>query len=145
MTKLDEVLDELNSLDEPGLKKPRPPNEEEVNNAERDLGVMFHPDYRRFLLTASHVTFGILEPAVVTLEPAYRNLSKVARSGWKMGVPRDFLPICDDNADFFCLASDGSIHFWSHNGWDAVKWPTLAEWIKDRWIGWTLEFQKEET
>lgn len=144
MIRLDNVLDKLRSLDESNSGTSRLPTQEDVSNAERDLGVTFHPDYRRFLLTASNVTFGILEPAVVSPEPTYRNLIKVARCGWKIGVPKDVLPICDDNSDFFCLAPDGSIHFWSHNGWDDAKWPNLADWISERWIEWTLEFQKQD-
>jgi len=51
-----------------------------------------------------------------------------------MGVPGDWLPFCQDNADYFCL--DGRIvRYWSHDGETDEQWPDLGTWISEVWIG----------
>ena len=100
--RLSSVIARLRELNEPVPKPLRRPTEEEVDAAERDLGVTFHPDYRRFLLEASDVDVGVLEPAVVVPGMGYRDLRRVAWDGWDhWDIPRELLPICYDNADFY--------------------------------------------
>ena len=132
---LTEVLAELRDLNERAPKPFRLPTETEVNLAENSLGIKFSPDYRRYLLEASDVVFGALEPAVVTPDAGYLNLVEVAESAWEeMELPPDLLPFCEDNGDYYCLATDGTVKFWSHNGATDESWPDLATWIKEVWI-----------
>lgn len=130
-----EVLAELRNLNEPVPKPLRLPTETEVHLAESNLGLKFPDDYRRYLLEASDVVFGTLEPAVVTPDAGYLSLVEMAESAWsEMELPRDLLPFCEDNGDYYCLAADGSVKFWSHNGATDESWTDLATWIKERWI-----------
>jgi hypothetical protein len=110
---LTDVLAELRNLNEPVPKPLRLPTEAEVND----------------------VVFGALEPAVVTPDAGYLNLVEVAESAWDdMELPRDLLPFCEDNGDYYCLAADGTVKFWSHNGTTDESWSDLATWIKEVWI-----------
>jgi hypothetical protein len=98
----------------------RLPSEDEVAGAERELGKSFPPDYRRYLLEASDVVF--------------LDLVTMVREAWDLGVPRDWLPFCEDNGDYYCL--DGNtVRYWSHNGETDDKWPDLGTWINEVWIG----------
>ena len=132
---LTEVLAELRDLNEPVPKPLRLPTETEVNLAEERLGIKFPADYRRYLLKASDVVFGTLEPAVVTPDAGHLSLIEMSESAWsEMELPRDLLPICEDNGDYYCLAADGTVKFWSHNGTTDESWTELATWIKQFWI-----------
>jgi hypothetical protein len=134
--KMSKVIDELQRLTQPVSKPCRLPTENEVRAAEDKLGVKFPEDYRRYLLEASNVVYGTLEPAVITSDSAYLNLIEVVESAWgKMDVPRNLLPICEDNGDYYCLNEKGEVQFWSHNGTTNEKWADLATWIKEVWIG----------
>jgi hypothetical protein len=132
---LDYVFKELRELN---LQVPIPqrlPTEDEVALAELKLEIHFHPDYRRFLLEASDVVVPTKEPARVTLPPGRLYLVNIANDAWKkMHVPRDLLPICEDNADYYCMNKDGEIVFWSHDGITNERWKDLATWIKEVWI-----------
>ena len=127
----------INELRRRNIPVPRPlclPTAAEVDAAEGELGLTFPADYRRFLLEASDVVFGTKEPEVLTAPDGFPNLPQTAHEAWKMGVPRDWLPFCEDNGDYFCL--DGNIvRYWSHDGDTDEHWHDLATWISEVWIG----------
>ena len=133
--RLADVIAELRRLNQPVPEPLRLPTQVEVEAAERRLKRKFPPDYRKYLLEASDVVYGTLEPAVVIQDAGYLELSELAESAWsEMEVPRDLLPICEDNGDYYCLNETGEVCFWSHNGATGDKWPDLATWIKEVWI-----------
>jgi len=133
--RLADVIAELRRLNQPVPEPLRLPTQVEVEAAERRLKRKLPPDYRKYLLEASDVVYGTLEPAVVIQDAGYLELSELAESAWsEMEVPRDLLPICEDNGDYYCLNENGEVCFWSHNGATEDKWPDLATWIKEVWI-----------
>lgn len=134
--RLDEVIAELRKLNEPVPKPLRLPTIEEVEAAEAALGVLFHPDYREFLLAASDVVYGTVEPCTVAPGGGHTDLRNVALAAWAaVGLPRSLLPICEDNGDYFCMDAVGRVVFWSHDGRIRPEsWPNLADWIKRVWI-----------
>jgi SMI1-KNR4 cell-wall len=133
--RIEEVIAELRELNQPVQAPLRLPSEDEVTAAERLLDTEFPEDYRRYLLEASDVVFGSLEPAVVVPDAGYLYLVELAQSAWtEIELPRDLLPICEDNGDYYCLNNNGEVCFWSHNGTTDERWPDLATWIKEVWI-----------
>jgi hypothetical protein len=125
----------LRARNEPVPRPLRLPTVSEVDDAERRLGVPFPSDYRRYLLECSDVVYGTIESVTLTRPDSHTDLFKVVDSAWKSyGVPRELLPICETNADFYCMNSRGEILFWSHNGWSTEKWPSLADWIEQVWL-----------
>ena len=132
---ISDVIKELRELNELVPKPFRLPSKNEITEAENSLGIKFSEDYKRYLLEASDVVYGTKEPAVVTPNSGYLNLVQVANSAWsEMEVPKDLLPICEDNGDYYCLNEKGEVVFWSHNGAADEKWDSLADWIKEVWI-----------
>ncbi len=131
----DDTIVELRSRSQ-SVPKPLPlPTPEQVEAAESELGLRFPSDYVRYLLTASDVVFGSIEPATVANPQFHTHLTKVVVSARAYGVPYELLPFCEDNADFYCLAPSGMVEFWSHNGPANESWPNLAAWIEQVWLG----------
>ena len=132
---LPDVIAELRELNEPVPEPLRLPTEAEVAAAEDQLGVKFPADYRQYLLQASDVVYGSLEPAIVIPEAGHLSLAEIAENAWdEMEVPRELLPFCEDNGDYYCLNQKGEVEYWSHNGSTDEKWKNLATWIKEVWI-----------
>jgi hypothetical protein len=132
---LDEAFEELRSKNESVPLPLRLPTELEVEDAENRLGTSFPPDFRRYLLEASDIVCGTVEPVTITVPGSHTDLYRVVKDAWDVyGVPRELLPLCESNADFYCMNSDNEIVFWSHNGWSSEKWPSLAHWVKEVWI-----------
>lgn len=111
------------------------PSEAEVASFEELLGRQLHRDLRRLLLVASDVSVGTLEPVTLTNADSQTYFLSVIESARSYGVPESLLPICEDNADFYCLDDSGSVVYWSHNGNTGESWPDLATWIVEVWIG----------
>jgi hypothetical protein len=131
---LSEVLKELRRRDDPAPTSMPFPEPADVAAMEAVLETQFHPDHRQLLLEASDVSVGPLEPATITCPSSHTHLPKVVAKSRRCGVPHDLFPICEDNADFYCLTKDGCVVFWSHNGWDGRSWANLARWIQDVWL-----------
>jgi hypothetical protein len=134
---LDEAIQALRGRNEKVPISLRLPTEAEVATAEKELGVGFSFDLRRYLLQASDVVFGALEPVTVADPENHTHLPEVARAAWEeMDLPRDLLPFCEDNGDYYCLNKKGEAAFWSHNDRAVTgKWKNLATWIEEVWIG----------
>jgi len=132
--KLPDVIAELRNLNEPVPRPQRLPTEAEVNAAEQRLGVRFPRDYRYFLLHGSDVTYGTVEPAVVTANAGHLDLVEMAQAAWALGVPKESLPFCESNGDYYCLKPGGRVVYWSHDGATDENWPDLAHWIQSVWI-----------
>jgi|ERR1041385_1569356 hypothetical protein len=130
-----DAIAELRELNEDVPKPLRLPTAAEVTAVENQLGVKFPEDYRRYLLEASDVVFGALEPAIVISDAGHLSLVEMAETAWdEMEVPRELLPFCEDNGDYYCLNQSGEVEYWSHNGASDDKWKDLATWIREVWI-----------
>lgn len=136
MRGLEDTLLALRERNEDVPSPVAPATRAQVAQAERDLHFTFHPDFVQFLTEASDITHGTFEPGVLAEPGTHLDLLRIARSGWEdWGIPRDVLPFCEDNADFFCMRKDGSVFFWSHDGLlGPEEWPSLADWIADAWM-----------
>jgi hypothetical protein len=132
---LPDVIAELRELNETVPKPLRLPTADEVNAAEQQLAIKFPAEYRQYLLAASDIVYGALEPAIVIPDAGHLSLVEMAETAWdEMDVPRNLLPFCEDNGDYYCLNESGGVEFWSHNGATDEKWKDLATWIKEVWI-----------
>ena len=79
--------------------------------------------------------YGSLEPAIVIPDAGHLSLIDIAETAWEeMEVPRELLPFCEDNGDYYCLNQNGEVEYWSHNGSTDEKWKDLATWIREVWI-----------
>jgi hypothetical protein len=133
---LDQAIAKLRELNQPVPQPQRLPTPDEVSQVEERLGIQLHPDFRRYLLEASDVVYGALEPVTVTSPESHTDLYEVCRGAWEdYEVPRKLTPVCEDNGDFYCMDKKGQIVFWSADGATDEKWPNLANWIEEVWIG----------
>ena len=135
MADLDTAIARLRALNESVPKPMRLPSEEEVRAVEAESGVSFPSDFKRYLLEASDMVVGALEPVTVTDPDFHTYFPTVLADAREYGVPADMIPICEDDADFFCATQAGEVVFWSHNGATDERWPDIASWIENVWIG----------
>lgn len=133
---IDQVLELLKERRETVPKPLRLPTEIGVKQAELDLGFEFPEQYRKFMLEASDVVYGTLEPGLVLpdLMP-YICLRNIAKNGWAIGVPKEVLPFCSDNGNYFTLSQSGNIGYYDHD--DSSHRESEAEfkdWVMEDWL-----------
>lgn len=131
---IDKTIEELRSLNRPVPKPMTLPSKDEIESVQQELSFSFHPDYIKYLLSASDVVYGTKEPCSITIKNSSRYLVTVANDAWGNGVPREIIPICEDNGDYYCITGSGEVVFWTHNGISDERWADLATWIKQAWI-----------
>jgi hypothetical protein len=131
---LQATIETLRGLNEPVPRPFRLPTEAEVSAAERTLGTPFPADYRYFLLHGSDVAYGALEPAVVIPDCGHLDLVEMVQAAREVGVPKDHLPFCEENGDYYCLIPDSRVVRWSHDGLFSGRWPDLSHWIQEVWL-----------
>ena len=134
---LDEAFARLRERNEPVPTPGRLPTEADLKAAEGKLHSKLPADLRRFLLEASNVVYGTLEPVTLGNDDAHTDLVQVAQSAWKdMGLPRNLTPLCEDNGDYYAMTPSSEVRFWSHDERKVTEtWKDLATWIEDVWIG----------
>ena len=126
----------LRRLSETVPRPPRLPTYSEISDAENVLGLSFHPDFRRYLLEVSDVTYGIFEPVTITVPGSPNDLATItieSRKHWQL--PSDYSPICESNSEIYCVTPEGKVIYWPHDGTSKESWPNLASWIENVWIG----------
>ena len=131
---LSEAIAQLRSLNEPVPKPFRLPTLDEVAHAEAEIGVAFHSDLKEYLLEASDVVVGTLEPITIVPPESHTHVASVLANARLAGIPEDSIPICEDNGDYYLIHPDGHISYWSHDGFSDERWPKLSDWIKNVWI-----------
>ena len=102
---------------------------------EHELGISFLDDYKIFAKEASDSVFNGKDALRLTENRnSPRELLSVISEARAQGVPYSWLPICEDNGNYYCLLADGTVSYWSHDGYSNETWPSLASWIKHAWI-----------
>ena len=102
---------------------------------ERELGVSFPNEYKIFAKEASDSIFNGKDTLRLTADRnSPRELLNAVAEAREQGVPKSWIPICEDNGNCYCLLENGSVSYWAHDGPSNQIWPSLASWIKHSWI-----------
>ena len=115
------------------------PDEDLLVEIEEQLLMALPDDLREYLLDASDVVYGTLEPVTVADPRSHTYLPEVAAQAWNDGMPRHLIPICQLGDGYYCIGEEGDVHYW--NGLKLGKdpqgdkeWANMAEWIRDVWL-----------
>ena len=136
MSKLDKTIEKLKIISYGKKMNIYLPNDDLLNEYEQKTGIILSEDYRKVLKSISNVFYGTKELLSVTNNSEYyRELSVALNDTRKMGIPKDWIPICEDNGDYYCLNSKGEIKYWSRDGCSDESWENLESWIEQVWIG----------
>lgn len=131
---MEEVLEKLKALAE---KVPSPltlPDEDELVTIEEQLLLPIPSDFRQYLLIASDVVYGHVEPAIVTDSGAHNYLPEMAAIAWSYGLPRYLLPFCETTKGYYCIDPDGLILLWEDGKFSDKQWDNLWQWIAEVWL-----------
>ncbi|MBM0142173.1 MULTISPECIES: SMI1/KNR4 family protein [Pseudomonas syringae group] len=132
---LNSAIAELKSSRIPLPRPQQLPDDELLNTYEQELGVSFPSAYRTFAKEASDsICNGKDALRLTASRDSPRELLDTVIEARQQGLPKSWIPICEDNGNYYCILEDGTVRYWSHDGSSNESWPNLASWIKQAWI-----------
>ena len=106
-----------------------PPSDEEIKEAEVKLGFNFPDEYIEFIKSGYILGNAPLEALEINSPGSHVDIYEAIESARKYyELPKNLLPILEDNSDYYCLNENGQVVFWSHNGTTDEKWNNVKEW-----------------
>jgi hypothetical protein len=131
---MEEILDLLREYNETVPVPLDLPDEDQLIVAEEEMLLPIPRDMREYLLKASDVVYGSLEPVTVADPNSHTYLPEVAAVAWSLGVPRYLLPLCEVNGAYYCVEQEGEIVFWRDGELTDDNWLTIWYWVREVWL-----------
>lgn len=131
---MEEILELLRDNDQPVPVPLALPDEDDLVEIEEELLLPIPRDVRTYLLEASDVVYGSLEPVTVADPNSHTYLPEVAALAWSVGVPRYLLPICEDHGNYYCVDPEGEVVFWRDGDLTDETWDSIWQWVRDVWL-----------
>lgn len=129
--------DVIELLQESNLDVPVPlelPDEDDLVEIEEQILISLPDEYKLFLLEVSDVVCGSIEPATVTDSQSHTYLPEMAATAWDVGMPREYIPICEHADGFYCITQEAEILLWAGGELTEEEWPSIWDWAKDVWL-----------
>lgn len=134
MSDIDEVLDLLRENNQSVPVPLELPDHEQLVEIEEEILLPIPRDMRQFLLEASDIICGSLEPVTAADPNSHTYLPEVTSHAWEMGVPRYLIVLCEDNGNYYCVEPDGEVVFWRDGELTGESWPSVWHWARDIWL-----------
>jgi hypothetical protein len=110
------------------------PDHDQLVDIEEEILLPIPRDVRTYLLEASDVVYGSLEPVTAADPNSHTYLPDVTATAWALGVPRYMLPICEERGAYYCVDPDGEVHLWRDGELEEDTWPSIWQWVRDVWL-----------
>lgn len=111
------------------------PDMDDIVEAQEALLIHIPLDVRDYLLNCSHVIYGNLEPVTLADPNSHTYLPEVAAEAWSKGMPREYVPICQVGADYYCVDEDGIIYLWqAGEEMPEQVADNIWYWVRDVWL-----------
>ncbi len=130
----EEIIDMLRDSNQPVPVPLDLPEEDVLVEVEEQILLPIPRDMRTYLLEASDVIYGSLEPVTAADPYSHTYLPEVAAVAWSLGVPRYLVPLCEDNGSYYCVEPEGEVVLWRDGDLTDETWPSVWHWIHDVWL-----------
>ncbi|MGS0683225.1 SMI1/KNR4 family protein [Shewanella sp. 125m-7] len=108
---------------------------EQIVEVEEEILIPLPMELKEYLLYASDVICGSLEPVTASDPHSHTYLSEVTSYAWSIGLPREFVPICQQGDNFFFISQEGQIQLWQDGEIDEEEtWESFWDWAEDVWM-----------
>ena len=133
---MEDVIELLRERHEGGLVALELPDEDRLVEIEEQLLIPLPGDYKEFLLNASDIICGSLEPATVMDDYAHNFLPEMAANAWEQGMPRYLIPVCETPNGIYAMSQEGSVLLWvpGEGIREEEEWGSSWQWARDIWL-----------
>ncbi len=131
---MQEMIEELHEVAEQVPVPLELPEHDQVVDAQEQILMPLPADFREFLMEATDVIFGTLEPVTVADPSSHTYLPEVTSTAWSLGMPREMIALCESREGYYCVAQDGEIKLWRDGDYDDETWENIWYWVRDVWL-----------
>lgn len=131
---MQEMIDELREVAEQVPVPLELPEHDQVVDAQEQILMPLPADFREFLMEATDIIFGSLEPVTVADPSSHTYLPEVTAMAWSLGMPREMIALCESAGGYYCVAQDGEIKLWRDDDYDEEVWENIWYWVRDVWL-----------
>ncbi|WP_286237721.1 SMI1/KNR4 family protein [Neptuniibacter halophilus] len=110
------------------------PDDDDLVEIEEQILISLPDEYKEFLLEVSDVICGSLEPATVADPQSHTFLPEMAATAWDIGMPREFIPVCEHAQGYYCISQEAQIFLWQRDEGLVDEWPSIWNWAKEVWL-----------
>lgn len=112
------------------------PTEDDLLDIHEQLLLHIPYQLREFLLNASDIVLGSLEPVTASDPQMHTYLPEVAAQAWEQGLPRHLMPLCVNGTDYYAVAPDDEVLTWCAIKQDFLdqSWESVWDWAHDYWL-----------
>ncbi len=133
---MEDVIELLRERHEGGLVALELPDEDRLVEIEEQLLIPLPGDYKEFLLNASDIICGSLEPATVMDDYAHNFLPEMAANAWDQGMPRYLIPVCEAPNGIYAMSQEGAVLLWVPGAGisEEEEWGSIWQWAREIWL-----------
>ncbi|WP_299177111.1 SMI1/KNR4 family protein [uncultured Neptuniibacter sp.] len=110
------------------------PDEDDLVEIEEQILISLPDEYKQFLLEVSDIICGSIEPATVADPQSHTYLPEMAATAWDVGLPREYIPICEHSGGYYCISQQAQILLWLYDGSIDDEWSSIWTWAKEIWL-----------
>ncbi|MDO6619753.1 MULTISPECIES: SMI1/KNR4 family protein [unclassified Shewanella] len=131
---MNDIIEMLQDLSETVPVPLELPTFEQLVEVEEQILISLPNDLKEYLLFASDVIYGSIEMVTASDPYSHTYLPEVTSYAWSIGMPREYIAICQQGDNFYCIDQEGNVrHFYKGRMVD-IMWESLWDWIQDIWL-----------
>ncbi|SMF48657.1 SMI1-KNR4 cell-wall [Alteromonadaceae bacterium Bs31] len=115
---------------------PEQPTMDDIVDVQEAMLISVPGELRDFLLNSSYEIYGHLEPVTIADSNCHTYLPEVAAEAWARGMPREFIPLCQDRSNIYCVSESGAVYIWNETLGEEPEEVAgdVWEWVRDIWL-----------
>ncbi len=110
------------------------PDEDDLVEIEEEILLPIPVSYKSFLMNASNLVCGALEPVTATDPQLHTHLPEVTAEAWANGLPRDLIPLCQMGDGYYCVNQQGEVQLWQDGQLGEDTWEDVWQWALLIWV-----------
>ncbi|WP_196140031.1 SMI1/KNR4 family protein [Aliikangiella sp. G2MR2-5] len=111
-----------------------PAEDDDLVEIEEEILLPIPADFKDFLIHASHIVYGSLEPVTAHDSHLHTHLPEVTAQAWAEGLERDLIPLCAVGMGYYCVNQEGEVLLWQNGEMTDEYWESVWNWVERVWL-----------
>ncbi|QLE86491.1 MULTISPECIES: SMI1/KNR4 family protein [Shewanella] len=129
-----DIIERLRDLSETVPVPLTLPTFDQLVQVEEEILIPLPAELKEYLLYASDVIHGTIEPVTASDPYSHTYLPEVTSYAWSIGMPREYIAICQQGNNFYSIDQEGQVLLWSEDELESETWESFWQWAEEVWI-----------